>query len=48
MIKFHNAVNGTSVSNWQESGSNNIAFERADANGKSKGLLALNNTPAGA
>ena len=44
MIKFHNAVNGTSVSNWQESGSNNIAFERADANGKSKGLLALNNT----
>ena len=44
MIKFHNAVNGTSVSNWQESGSNNIAFERVDANGKSKGLLALNNT----
>ncbi len=44
MIKFHNAVNGTSVSNWQESGSNDIAFERVDANGKSKGLLALNNT----
>ena len=44
MIKFHNAVNGTSVSNWQESGSNDIAFERFDANGKSKGLLALNNT----
>ena len=44
MIKFHNAVNGTSVGNWQESGSNNIAFERVDANGKSKGLLALNNT----
>ena len=44
MVKFHNAVNGTSVGNWQESGSNNIAFERVDANGKSKGLLALNNT----
>ena len=44
MIKFHNAVNGTSVSNWQESGSNDIAFERVDANGESKGLLALNNT----
>lgn len=29
MIRFHNAVNGTKVTNWQERGDNNIAFDRA-------------------
>ena len=36
MIKFHNAVNGTSVSNWQESGSNDIASKGLTPTGKAR------------
>lgn len=45
MIRFHNAVNGTKVTNWQENGNNNIAFDRAsDASSEAKGFMAINNT----
>ncbi len=40
MVGFFNAVNGTQVTNWQESDNNNIAFSR-----EKKGFLAINNTP---
>ncbi len=39
MIRFHNAVNGTKVTNWWDNGSNNIGFGRG-----SVGYLALNNS----
>ena len=45
MIRFHNAVNGTKVTNWQERGDNNIAFDRAaDGSSPAKGFMAINNT----
>ena len=45
MIRFHNAVNGTKVTNWQENGDNNIAFDRAaDGSSTAKGFMAINNT----
>lgn len=45
MIRFHNAVNGTKVTNWQENGNNNIAFDRAaDGSSPAKGFMAINNT----
>ena len=45
MIRFHNAVNGTKVTNWQERGDNNIAFDRAaDDSSLAKGFMAINNT----
>lgn len=45
MIRFHNAVNGTKVTNWQENGNNNIAFDRAaDGSPTAKGFMAINNT----
>lgn len=45
MIRFHNAVNGTKVTNWQERGDNNIAFDRAaDGSSTAKGFMAINNT----
>lgn len=45
MIRFHNAVNGTKVTNWQEHGDNNIAFDRvADGSSPAKGFMAINNT----
>ena len=45
MIRFHNAVSGTKVTNWQENGNNNIAFDRAsDASSEAKGFMAINNT----
>lgn len=45
MIRFHNAVNGTKVTNWQEHGDNNIAFDRAaDGSSTAKGFMAINNT----
>lgn len=45
MIRFHNAVNGTKVTNWQERGDNNIAFDRAaDDSSPAKGFMAINNT----
>ena len=44
MIRFHNAVNGTKVTNWQARG-NNIAFDRAaDGSSPAKGFMAINNT----
>ncbi|ATU20663.1 type I pullulanase [Bifidobacterium choerinum] len=39
MIAFHNYVDGTSVSGWQDDGANNIAFSRGD-----KGFVAINNS----
>ncbi|WP_026645405.1 type I pullulanase [Bifidobacterium sp. AGR2158] len=39
MIAFHNYVDGTSVSDWQDDGANNIAFSRGD-----KGFVAINNS----
>lgn len=45
MIRFHNAVNGTKATNWQERGDNNIAFDRAaDGSSTAKGFMAINNT----
>ena len=45
MIRFHNAVNGTKVTNWQARGDNNIAFDRAaDGSSPAKGFMAINNT----
>ena len=45
MIRFHNAVNGTKVTNWQERGDNNIAFDRAaDGSSTAEGFMAINNT----
>lgn len=45
MIRFHNAVNGMKVTNWQERGDNNIAFDRAaDGSSTAKGFMAINNT----
>lgn len=38
MVKFHNAVGGTSVTNWWDNGGNAIAFSRG-----SKGFIAINN-----
>ncbi|WP_102510258.1 carbohydrate-binding module family 20 domain-containing protein [Sanguibacter massiliensis] len=38
MVKFHNAVAGTSVTNWWDNGNNQVAFGRGD-----KGFLVLNN-----
>ncbi|MGY5764760.1 carbohydrate-binding module family 20 domain-containing protein [Brachybacterium sp. DNPG3] len=39
MVGFHNAVDGTSVTNWWDDGSNNIGYGRGD-----KGYVAINNT----
>ncbi|MBT1174470.1 InlB B-repeat-containing protein [Bifidobacterium sp. LC6] len=39
MVRFHNAVAGTKVTNWSTDGENNIGFER-----EGKGFLAMNNT----
>lgn len=39
MIAFHNYVNGTAVSGWQDDGDNNIAFSRGN-----KGFIAINNS----
>ncbi|QIK84188.1 carbohydrate binding domain-containing protein [Sanguibacter sp. HDW7] len=38
MVKFHNLVAGTSVTNWWDNGNNQVAFGRGD-----KGFLVLNN-----
>ena len=43
MIGFHNAVQGTSVANWQNDGDNNIGFARR-SNGQDQGFFAMNNT----
>lgn len=43
MIGFHNAVQGTSVANWQNDGDNNIGFARS-SNGQDQGFFAINNT----
>ena len=39
MVAFHNAVAGTSLTNWYDDGSNLVAYGRGD-----KGFIALNNT----
>ncbi|PAU67482.1 type I pullulanase [Bifidobacterium criceti] len=39
MIAFHNYVDGTAVEQWQDDGTNNIAFSRGD-----KGFVAINNS----
>ncbi|NEG69258.1 type I pullulanase [Bifidobacterium choloepi] len=39
MIGFHNTVNGTEVTDWQDDGDNNIAFSRGNV-----GFVAINNT----
>ncbi len=39
MIAFHNSVDGTSVSDWQDDGANIIAFSRGD-----KGFVAITNS----
>lgn len=39
MIAFHNSVNGTTVNNWHDNGSNVIGFSRGD-----KGFIAINNS----
>ncbi|GLI26171.1 hypothetical protein ARHIZOSPH14_04130 [Agromyces rhizosphaerae] len=39
MVGFHNAVEGTAVTNWWDDGNNHIAYGRGDA-----GFVTLNNT----